>query len=33
MSPLTTTIYTHPCDQEMWQGVRKLSCYASFQHR
>ncbi len=26
VSPLTTTIYTHPSDQELWQGVRGLSC-------
>jgi integrase len=25
-SPLTTTIYTHPSDQELWQGVRALTC-------
>ena len=25
VSPLTTTIYTHPSDQELWQGVRGLS--------
>ena len=25
-SPLTTTVYTHPSDQELWQGVRGLSC-------
>ncbi len=25
-SPLTTTIYTHPSDQELWQGVRRLRC-------
>ena len=25
-SPLTTTIYTHPSDQEMWERVRSLSC-------
>jgi len=24
MSPLTTTIYTHPSDQEMWERVRGL---------
>ena len=26
MSPLTTTIYTHPSDEEMYQRVRGLSC-------
>jgi site-specific recombinase XerC len=26
VSPLTTTIYTHPSDQEMWQRVRGLTC-------
>jgi len=25
-SPLTTTIYTHPSDQEMWERVRALRC-------
>ncbi len=25
-SPLTTTIYTHPSDEEMWDRVRRLSC-------
>jgi integrase len=25
-SPLTTTIYTHPSDQELWQGIRQLHC-------
>jgi integrase/recombinase XerC len=25
-SPLTTTIYTHPSDQELHDGVRKLAC-------
>ncbi len=25
-SPLTTTTYTHPSDQELWQGVRGLAC-------
>lgn len=25
-SPLTTTIYTHPSDQEMWEKVRGLIC-------
>src|SRR5713101_5355163 len=23
VSPLTTTVYTHPSDQEMWENVRK----------
>ncbi len=26
VSPLTTTIYTHPSDQEMWERIRGLSC-------
>ena len=26
VSPLTTTIYTHPSDQEMWERLRGLSC-------
>ena len=26
VSPLTTTVYTHPSDQEMWEQVRRLSC-------
>jgi site-specific recombinase XerC len=26
VSPLTTTIYTHPSDQEMWQRIRGLTC-------
>lgn len=26
VSPLTTTAYTHPSDQELWQGVRRLPC-------
>lgn len=25
-SPLTTTIYTHPSDQELWQSIRGLRC-------
>ena len=25
-SPLTTTVYTHPSDQEVWENVRGLSC-------
>ncbi len=25
-SPLTTTIYTHPSDQELWQRIRGLRC-------
>jgi len=25
-SPLTTTIYTHPSDEEMWEQVRGLNC-------
>ena len=26
VSPLTTTVYTHPSDQELWAGIRGLSC-------
>jgi len=26
VSPLMTTIYTHPSDQEMFEQVRGLSC-------
>jgi site-specific recombinase XerC len=26
VSPLTTTVYTHPSDQEMWERVRALRC-------
>jgi integrase len=26
VNPITTTIYTHPSDQELWQGIRSLSC-------
>lgn len=26
VSPLTTTVYTHPGDEEMWERVRGLSC-------
>lgn len=26
VSPLTTTAYTHPSDEEMYQRVRGLSC-------
>jgi integrase/recombinase XerC len=26
VSPLTTTVYTHPSDQEMWESVRGLIC-------
>jgi len=26
VSPLTTTVYTHPSDQEMWERVRGISC-------
>ena len=26
VSPLTTTIYTHPSDQEMFDQIRTLSC-------
>jgi hypothetical protein len=25
VSPLTTTVCTHPSDQELWVGVRKLN--------
>src|SRR2546422_628714 len=26
VSPLTTTVYTHPSDQELWQSIRGLDC-------
>ncbi len=26
VSPLTTTVYTHPSDQELWQEIRQLHC-------
>ena len=26
VSPLTTTIYTHPSDQELWASVQRLTC-------
>ncbi len=26
VSPLTTTIYTHPSDQEMFDQIRQLAC-------
>ncbi len=26
VSPLTTTVYTHPSDQELYAGVRDLPC-------
>ena len=26
VSPLTTTIYTHPSDEELFKGVRSLVC-------
>ena len=26
VSPLTTTVYTHPSDQELWESIRRLSC-------
>src|SRR5438445_2185264 len=25
-SPLTTTVYTHPSDEELWSSVRRLDC-------
>ena len=25
-SPLTTIVYTHPADEELWEGVRELPC-------
>ena len=25
-SPLTTIVYTHPADEELWEGVRYLPC-------
>ena len=26
VSPLTTTVYTHPSDQELWASIRQLNC-------
>jgi site-specific recombinase XerC len=26
VSPLATTVYTHPSDEELWQGIRGLRC-------
>lgn len=26
VSPLTTTVYTHPSDQEIWESVHGLQC-------
>ncbi len=26
VSPLTTTVYTHPCDEDLFEGVRNLPC-------
>ncbi len=26
VSPLTTTVYTHPSDEDLWAGIRGLSC-------
>ena len=26
LSPLTTTVYTHPSDSEMWESMRRLPC-------
>ena len=26
VSPLTTTIYTHPSDEELWASIRRLNC-------
>lgn len=26
VSPLTTIVYTHPSDQELWQSIRRLHC-------
>jgi len=26
VSPLTTTVYTHPSDEELWSGIRRLHC-------
>jgi site-specific recombinase XerC len=26
VSPLTTTVYTHPSDEELWRGIRGLRC-------
>jgi len=25
-SPLTTIVYTHPADEELWEGIRDLPC-------
>ncbi|MGH9867997.1 MAG: tyrosine-type recombinase/integrase [Candidatus Polarisedimenticolia bacterium] len=25
-SPLTTIIYTHPADEELWEGIREMPC-------
>ena len=25
-SPLTTIVYTHPADEELWEGIRNLPC-------
>jgi hypothetical protein len=27
VSPLTTTVYTHPGDEELFAGIRDLPCY------
>lgn len=26
VSPLTTTVYTHPSDQELWESIRRIPC-------
>jgi site-specific recombinase XerC len=26
VSPLTTTVYTHPSEEELWQKIRGLRC-------
>lgn len=26
VSPLTTTVYTHPSDEEVWESIRRLPC-------
>ena len=26
VSPLTTTVYAHPADDDLWQGIRKARC-------
>ena len=26
VSPLTTTVFTHPSDEEVWNNIKRLSC-------